>query len=532
MNRQDKELRTLTRMLSSGRVSRREFLSQAGALGVSAVAASSMWGKAAKAAPAKGGHFRVGVIGGAISDSLDPTTFFDQYMFQIGYTIRNNLTEIAPDNATRGELAESWEPSADASTWVFNLRKGVEFTNGKSLDAEDVIASINLHRGEDSKSGAKGLVAPVTSVKADGKHKVVFELESGNADFPALLSDYHLNIVPAKDGVADWQSGAGTGNYMLESFEPGVRTILKRNPNAWKENAGYFDSAESIHIADEVARQSALITNEVDVIMRVGLKTVDQLANVDGIRIEEVTGTFHYIFGMDTRSAPFNDNNVRLAFKYALNREVLLARVLRGHGTLGNDNPVSPANRYFAELPPREYDPDRAKSLLRKAGLSSLEVDLNTSDGLYPGAVDAASLYAADAKKAGIKINIKRQPVDGYWSEVWMRHPFVASYHNGRPTEDWLFSVTYAAGAPWNETFWDNERFNELLLRARGELDETKRREMYYEMQSLVQDDGGSVIPMYGNHVAGLRDKVQHPEQISTVWPLDGLKCIERWWFA
>ena len=95
-----------------------------------------------------------------------------------------------------------------------------------------------------------------------------------------------------------------------------------------------------------------------------------------------------------------------------------------------------------------------------------------------------------------------------------------------------MFSVTYEAGAPWNETFWDNKRFNELLLKARAELDDSKRREMYREMQVLVKDDGGTIIPMYANHVSGMRDKVQHAEQISTVWPLDGLKCIERWWFA
>ena len=532
MKELDMKKTALSGILSSDGISRREFLSQATALGLTAVAASSMWSTAVKAAPARGGHLKLGMTGGAISDSLDPATFFDQYMFQVGYTIRNNLTEIAPDGATRGELAESWEPSDYASTWIFNLRKGVEFSNGKSLDAEDVIASINLHRGKDSKSGAKGLVAPVKNIKADGKNRVVFELEGGNADFPVLMSDYHFNIVPAKNGVADWQSGVGTANYMLDSFEPGVKTIFKRNPNAWKNDAGYFDSAESIHIADDTARQSALVTGEVDVIIKVGLKTADRLARIDGVRVEEVTGTFHYIFGMDTRSAPFNDNNVRLALKHSLDREAMLSTVLHGHGTLGNDNPVSPANRYFADLPAREYDPDKAKSLLKKAGLSSLEIDLHTAEGLYPGAVDAASLFAANAEKAGIKINIKRKPVDGYWSEVWMKHPLVASYGNGRPTEDWLFSVSYEAGAPWNETYWDNKRFNELLLKSRAEVDDSKRQEMYREMQILIKDEGGSIIPMYGNHVSGMSTKVQHPEQISSVWPLDGLKCIERWWFG
>ena len=189
---------------------------------------------------------------------------------------------------------------------------------------------------------------------------------------------------------------------------------------------------------------------------------------------------------MRTDTAPFDNNDVRLALKYALDREALLKTVLRGHGAVGNDHPISPANYYHAsELPQRTYDPDKAKFHLKKAGLTSLSVDLSAADAAFAGAVDAAVLYREHAAVAGIEINVVREPNDGYWSNVWMNKPWGMCYWGGRPTEDWMFSTSYAAGASWNDSFWNHERFNKLLLLARAELDETHlRREMYVEMQS------------------------------------------------
>ena len=110
------------------------------------------------------------------------------------------------------ELAESYEASDGGKRWVFNLRQGVEFHNGKSLTAEDVIATFNYHRSEDSKSAAKGLLTSITSIEADGDNRVIFELEAGNADFPYIVSDYHLMIMPSENGeITDANSTVGTG---------------------------------------------------------------------------------------------------------------------------------------------------------------------------------------------------------------------------------------------------------------------------------------------------------------------------------
>jgi peptide/nickel transport system substrate-binding protein len=523
----------LRRMLESGRISRRDFLSQATALGATAALATSVAGKAVRAAtPKKGGKLRLGIGHGSTTDSLDSATYENLYMQMVGGAIHNKLTEIGNTGDLSPELAESWEPTPDAIQWRFKLRQGVEFHNGKTLEADDVIASFNHHRGEESKSAAKPIVDPIEDIKADGKDTVVFTMKTGNADFPFIVSDYHLSIMPSKDGKVDAKAGIGTGGYNMEKFDAGVRTSVKRNANYWKSGRAHFDEAELLSIIDVAARTNALTTGEIDAMDRVDIKTAHLLARNPNVKIVETSGTAHYTFAMRTDTAPFDNNDVRLALKHSLDRKAMLQTVLRGHGVVGNDHPIGRSNRFHADgLPQREYDIDKAKFHLKKAGLSSLKVDLSAADAAFAGAVDAAVLYREHAAPAGIDINIVREPNDGYWSNVWLKKPWCAVYWGGRPTEDWMFSTAYAAGAPWNDSYWEHERFNKLLIEARAELDEAKRRDMYAEMQRLVRDEGGVVVPMFNNYVMGLSKKVAH-EKMGANWSLDGFRAVERWWFA
>lgn len=511
---------------------RRDFLKLAMAAGMSCGTAQILWSQQVKAEPKKGGRLRAGLAHGSTTDILDPATYENGFTQTIGNSVYNRLTEVGPTGELVGELAEAWEPSADAKTWRFRLRSGIQFHNGKSLTNEDVIASINHHRGDASTSGAKGIVAEIADVKADGANSVVFTLKGGNADFPFILSDFHLNICPATDGKIDWASGIGTGAYTIAGFEPGIRANLKRNANYWKTGRGHFDEVELMSIVDVNARTNALVGGDIDVMDRCDLKTVNLLKRNAGIRVEQASGTQHYSFAMHTDVEPFKSKDVRLALKLAIDRQELVDKILLGYGYLGNDHPIGKFNRYFAgSLEQRQYDPDQARSLLKKAGHENLRVSLSVADAAFAGAVDAGALFADKAAKAGIALNIVREPDDGYWTNVWLKKPFAAVYWGGRPTEDWMFSTAYAAGVPWNDTHWANERFNTLLREARVELDDGKRREMYGEMQRLVRDDGGAIIPMFANFVFAMKDKVAHAPEISAEWDLDGLKFAERWWF-
>lgn len=523
-------MKDLEWMLKAGKISRREFIAIASALGVSAALPTGLLPGIVQAAePKRGGRLRLGLNGGATSDNLDPGIQLAMMPQTLVYgTLANSLVEIDADGQPVPELAESWESTPDAKKWIFKLRKGVEFHNGKTMDADDVIYSLNWHRKEGTKSAAKALVEPIVNMTKEDKYTLVFEMQDGNADFPYTLSDYHLVIGP-KD--TDLANGVFTGGYILKDFEPGVRAFAIRNPNYFKSDRAWFDEVEIIGINDVNARTNALKTGQIDVMNRCDLKTVHLFKRMPGIEVMRQDGFKHFTFAMRTDTAPFDNNDVRLALKYAIDREQLVKTILQGYGRVGNDHPISVANRYHAgDLPQRQYDPDKAKFHLKKAGMADMTFKLHAAEAAFKGAVDAGVLYKEHAAKAGITIDVVREPNDGYWSNVWMKKPWSAVFWGGRPTEDMMFSTAYAKGAAWNDTFWDHPRFNELLVAARAELDEGKRRAMYGEMQQIVSDEGGVVVPMFSADLSASTDKIGH-NKLAANWELDGYRAPERWWF-
>jgi len=521
----------LTAKLASGRIDRRQFMTAALATGVSVSVATGVADKAKAATPKRGGEIRVAKGHGSTSDILDPGNYSDGYTISQGFGYHGYLTEVGSDGGLHPSIAESWEGSNGAKTWTFKIRKGATFHNGKTIEAQDVITSINHHRHEESTSAAKPLVAAVTDMKADGKDTVVFELEAGNADFPFALSDYHIPVLPDVDGKMDWKSGVGCGTYKLDVFDPGVGSELSRFENHWTDSVGFFDKIHLLSIIDQNARTAALVSGDVDAIDRVDLKTANLLGRKSGINIHSVTGTQHYTFPMLVDRAPYNDVNVRRALKHAVNRQELVDKILFGYGSIGNDHPIGSGQRFYnKDLAQTPYDLDKAKFYLKEAGMSSLSVELHIADAAFAGAVDAAVLYQNSAKGAGIDIKVVREPNDGYWSDVWLKKDWIASYWSGRPTEDLMFSTAYQSGVAWNECFWSNARFDELLLAARAETNDELRREMYYEMQAIVNDDGGEVIPMFASYVFAVNDRIGHSDTFATNWDMDGERWMERWW--
>lgn len=521
--------------LTNRQIDRRQFIMSALAAGVVLPTAMSMADRAMAATPMQGGTLRMGLGHGSTTDSMDPGTYENGFSLGVGFSYANCLTEVSNTGELIPELAESYE-SADAKTWVFNLRKGIEHHNGKTLTSDDVVATFAHHMGEDSKSAAKGLLTAVKDVRADGPNTVVFELDAPNADFPYIVSDYHLLILPSKDGAVDPLAGIGTGGYIVEKFEPGVRFTARRNPNYWKEGAAHFDAIEQLSIIDVTARQNALMNGDVDVIDRVDPKTVNLLARNPKIEILESTGTLHYSFPMRLDTQPFDNIHLRTALKLAVKRQELVDKILLGHGALGNDHPISPATSFYApDIPQREFDKDQAIFHYKKSGHSG-KIQLSTSDAAFAGAVDAAQLIAASCAECGIEVEVVREPKDGYWSNVWNKKGWCASYWGGRPTADWMFAAAYVDSTEWNDTAWKDtdaaKEFNGLVIKARAELDQSKRAAMYKRCQELVRDDGGALIPMFANYIMGNSKKVMHADTVAANWALDGGKANERWWFG
>ncbi|MEH6578377.1 MAG: ABC transporter substrate-binding protein [Amphritea sp.] len=504
------ELKNLSKEVTRGRMSRRDFLNRASALGLALPFASTLLSQSVMAAtPNKGGHLILGLVGGSATDSLDPALNTSHVAFNFCYCWGETLVEISPtDGSVVPHLAESFEAEPGAKVWRFNIRKGVTFHNGKEMTADDVVKTLQRHSGEDTKSGALGIMRGIEKIEAEGKHQVIVTLKSGNADLPYLMSDYHLMIQP-NGGMDKPDAGVGTGPYQVEVAEHGVRYLGKKYAGYWNDNVGHADSVEVLVLNDQTARMSALQSGRVHMINQVDPKTAKLLARMPKINIENTSGRGHYTFIMHCDKAPFDNNHLRLALKDAIDREEMVKRILHGYGSVGNDFPINQAYDLFpSEIEQRVYDPDKAAHHYKKSGHSG-PVVLRVSDAAFSGAVDAAVLYQQQAAKAGIKIEVKREPSDGYWSNVWNAKPFCASYWSGRPTQDQMYSVAYKSDADWNDTKWARPKFDELLIQARTELDPGRRGAIYQDMAQMVNTDGGAIIPMFNDFIDGISTQVQ-----------------------
>jgi peptide/nickel transport system substrate-binding protein len=524
------KLKLAKNAVSRGKISRRDFIQLALATGATLATANAMFVTAARAQAKPGGHFRAGLGHGATTDTFDPATWAHGMNFAWGKGLTGApLVRIDPKGNVVPYLAESMEPADGATKWVFKLKKGVTFHSGKAVTSEDVVGTINYHTAADSKSPGKAYLAGVSSVKADGPETVVFELKGADADFPYNLSNYQFPILAVVDGKPDL-SGNGAGPYILDGFEPGVRAHFKKNPSAFAP--GNFDEVTQLSIVDPAARTNAYLAGEVDFIDKADLKTIDLLKSAPDTEIYDVSGYQYYNAPMLTDTAPFDKLEVRQALKWAINRQDLVDKVLFGYGKAGNDTPIASAMKFATNPEPvYTYDPEKAKSLLKKAGLENLKVDISAADAAFAGSVDAALLMAEHAKAAGIEINVVREPNDGYWDNVWLKKPWCHCYWGGRPTADAMLTVSLAADAAWNDTRWKNARFNELLPQARAETDEAKRAAMYTEMQQLVHDDGGQMVLMFANYVGSLSTKLGHGD-FNADNDHDGGYMYDRWWFV
>ena len=516
------------RFRDNGSMSRREFLGTTTALGAAGVLGMTLPGGAAYATPRRGGTLKLGLAGGHTTDTMDPLTTLDNVQVILCWATYNNLVELNEKREAIPELAESWEAEPGAKVWHFNLRKDAEFHNGKSLDADDVIYSLNRHRGPDTKSGSAGLMKSITDIKKTSKHQVRVELAGGNADLPYVFSAFHLCITPAE--YSDWANPVGTGPYRMTAYEAGVRGAGERDPNYWKEGRAHVDSYEVTAINDETARMNALRSGEVHIASLVSTRLAAKLDAEPGIGVVRSPGPQHYTMPMDVRASPFSDNHVRMALKHSIDREGVLNSIASGYGSLGNDHPIGPSDPFYNhELPIRPYDPDKAKWHLKQAGMDSLSVDLSASEAAGPGGLDLALLLQESAKASGIAINLVREPADGYWANVWLKKPFMVSFWNGRETTDMMLTLGYSSESGWNETHFLRDDFDALLAEARALLDFDRRREIYWELQRMLSEEGGSIIPIFNDFLDGFSTSVggAAPDAArATV----GARPIERCW--
>lgn len=523
------DLAKLLDFIDAGGLNRRSFLSRSAAFGATAVLGASVLGKGARAEePKKGGVLKMGLGGGETTDTLDPGLADGPVAFSVNRQWGDTVVAITADNQVEPRLAESITSNADGTEWTMVIRKGVKFHDGTDMTTDDVVATFKRHSDEKSKSGALGVMKGIKEIKADGQN-VVMTMTGPNADLPFLLADYHLVIQP-KGGVDNPSAGIGTGPYKLTKQEPGVRYLFEKHAEDWDTARGHYDGVELIVINDNTARNSALQSGQVHMINRIDPKVAKLLSKAPGVQVTHVAGRGHYVFIMHCDAAPFDNKDLRLALKYSINRQELVDKILDGFGSIGNDIPINAAYPLFDEtLEQRPFDLAKAAEHYKASGHDGSPIELLVSDGAFPGAVDAATLWQASCQQAGIPLNVKKVPDDGYWSDVWNVKPFCASYWGGRPVQDQMYSTAYQSAADWNDTRFKNKEFDDLLVQARGETDQVKRKEMYSKMAHILWDDGGVIVPMFNDWIDAHADAIAGWLDIPDQEMMSGYASSKTW---
>lgn len=496
------ESRRLFGALQRG-ASRRDVLAMLMAGGMQATLAggvATLAGTAHAQTPRKGGRITVATNASGVNDTLDPAKQSSATDYCRGFMFYNGLTVLDGSLTPRPSLAEEFT-TQDAKTWVFKLRKGVQFHDGKPLTPADVVFSMMRHKDPATASRAKVLADQIEAVTASGPDEVTFRLTSPNADLPAILGTYHFHIV--KEGTTDFSAGIGTGPFKVKEFKPGVRSIAVRNDNYWKPGRPYLDEIELVGITDESARVNALLAGQLDLVQAVSPRSVDRVTAGGKYAVFETKSVSYTNLIMRRDSSPGNNPDFVLAMKYLFNREQLLKSIQLGRGVVANDQPIATTNRFFYKgLAQRPYDPEKAKWHLQKANLGSTPVPVVVSPAAS-NSVEIALVMQYAAKQIGLNLDVKRMPADGYWSTHWMKHPVGFGNVNARPSADLALTLFFKSDAQWNEAGWKNDKFDQLLVAARGETDQAKRAQMYADLQVMVHNEGGVGIPLFLSSLDG-----------------------------
>ncbi|WP_158742899.1 ABC transporter substrate-binding protein [Acidisphaera sp. L21] len=456
-----------------------------------------------------GGKIRVASQSASTADTLDPVRGTNTTDYSRAFMCYNGLTRLDGKLVPQPELAETFT-TTDAKVWTFKLRAGITFHDGSPLTPADVVYTINRVKDPKTGSSARALATQMTDIAADGPSAVRITLSSPNADLPVILGTPHFMIV--KDGTTDFSKGNGTGPYTVKEFSPGVRSIVVKNPNYWKPGKPYLDEIEYFSIEDETARVNAMLAGDITVASQIGPRVIRRIKATPGYSIlETASGNYNdFIFRQD--SDPTKNQDLVLAIKYLFDREQMQNAL---GGVVGNDQPVDPSNRYFnAALPQRPLDLDKAKFHFAKSGLGNTALPLYVMAGNVM--TDQAVILQQTALGIGMNIDIQRMPKDGYWANVWMKHPFTGGNINPRPSADSLFTLFFKSDSAWNESAWNNPAFDKLLIDARGETDDGKRKQMYGEMQTMVADKGGIGIPLFSSFYDAYSSKLKGLTQIPT----------------
>jgi len=455
-----------------------------------------------------GGVLRIGATGGGAKDTIDahlPTTDPD-IMRQ--WNMYESLAVRSPDFSQLEMLvAESIEPAGSKpNAWTVRLKDGIEFHNGKTVGADDVIFSLKrITDPKDPKTGNSSLsYIDRDNLKKVDERTVKIPLKLTNAAFPDDLGQYFNAIVPTD---YDPKQPVGTGPFKYQSFTPGQRSVFVKNPNYWQSGKPYADQLVIIDFTDDTARVNALLGGQVEAINNLPAGQVAAIRSNPNMRVlNSPTGAWQP-FTMRIDAAPFDDVKVRQAMRLLVDRKQMIQQVLSGYGSVANDLYARYDPMYASDLAQRNQDLEQAKSLLKSAGKEGLSVELVTSP-VFNGVVEAAQVFAEQAKGAGVNVKVRKVDTGTFYDpDKYLKWPFAQDFWASR-----VYLAQVAQGdlpnSPFNETHWGKGKFESLINQARGTVDEAKRKEILHQAQQMQYDQGGYIIPYFSNIIDAYSSKV------------------------
>jgi peptide/nickel transport system substrate-binding protein len=443
-------------------------------------------------APSRGGRLRIGMTSGGSSETLDPALFIALPDVARGLNLYERLVRLNADLQLEMDLAESIEPNDDATEWTFRLQDGVVFHDGSPLTADDLLFTIQRIAAPDSVSaGASSFrIFKLKDAKKLDDRTVTIPLARPFASVPVMFNDFFTVIL--KDGTTDFNQPNGTGPFVFGSFAPGESSLFTRNENYWREGEPYVDELEIRSIADETARLEGLNGGQLDASSSLTYALARQVDASANATVLAGVGPNTDPFVMATNAAPFDDVRVRQAMRLLVDREALVASVMGEYGEIGNDLHAKGLPFYAADIPQREHDPDQAVALLKAAGADGLTIPITTGN-VVPGWVEAATIFAEQAKAAGVTVTVDQRPPDSYWSDAYMATPFFMTNWNPVPLPTWSGQALVPGGV-WNETAWDQPGFEDKVTAAQSELDPTLAQEQWTDIQQILWDEGGYIV--------------------------------------
>jgi peptide/nickel transport system substrate-binding protein len=465
-----------------------------------------------------GGTLRVGATGGGPSDSIDAHVLVSDPDIARAFQLYEPLAIRNTDYKLEMVVAESIEPEARPDVWTVRLKPDITFHNGKRVTADDVLFSLERIVDPDNpKTGAASIsYIDIKQSKKLDERTVRVQLQIPNVNFPDDVGQYFNGIVP-KD--YDPKQPVGTGPFKFESFEPGQQSAFSKFQDYWRKGQPHVDELKIIDFPDDTARVNALLGSQVDAITNLPPSQIASIKQTGQLRPLIANSGNWQPFTMRVDQAPFNDERVGQAMRLIVDRQQMIEQALVGYGRVANDL-YSPYDICYAgdEFEQREQDLEQARSLLRQAGQSDLRVQLITSP-VYQGIVEAAQVFAEQAKGAGVAVNVRKVDTGTFYGN---------SYLNWTFAQDFWFTRTYLGqvsqgsmpDSPFNETHWEDPEFLKLIQEARAELNDDKRCELLQEAQRIEYERGGYIVWSFSDQIDAHSAEVAGFEPSKTGIPL------------